>query len=331
VSGGRGSRLLARVLRGVRARLPGRAPYAQLASLVSAFDRDERAAEILCLGDSVLERVSHHDEDQRTLGRILADMMSSGPRLLPISGSGYHVEVFSALLRAVATMKHRPDIVVVPVNLRSFSPQWDLNPSYAFADELRALDAFVREPQRRVPSIPTMPRPSAIATRKWHETPVAYPSSTLHTVAEFQAVVANSGNTDPERLRQIFVYHYMHPLGPTHRKLAMWDALFRAVVEMRVRCIAYATPVNVDGGSEFAGAALAESVRASVKRFEHATSANARTGLTFLDLSELLDADDFFRRHEATEHLNANGRKKLAARLTDAIGAARAPWPPPAR
>lgn len=313
----RARQVIARVLD--RLRGPRSHPYPQLVALAEAFGATGRPPDVLCLGDSVLERVSHHDTDRRTLGEMLAASVGPGRTLLPISGSGYHVEVYRALLRSMAALRHRPTTVLVTVNVRSCSPQWDLNPRFAFGEELRAVDAFVRDPSASVPRIREDAPVSRAALRHWSAATVDYPGSTFRTVGEFQSAIGDGGGDDPVRLRRIFEYHYMHRLVRTHRKLTGWSATFDLLRDLGVRCVAYVTPINVEGGTRLVGDAFAAAVRANVAVFAEAMSARAHERLRFLDLSELLGEGDFFRRHEATEHINADGRRKLAARLVEAL------------
>ena len=69
-------------------------PYPALAKLAAGYDsRWKKGADILFLGDSVVERISWHDTDKRTLDQMTSDKLSSRKSLMCISRAAYHFNI----------------------------------------------------------------------------------------------------------------------------------------------------------------------------------------------------------------------------------------------
>lgn len=293
------------------ARLEG--PYAILKSLDDAYASGRRAPELLVLGDSVHYRVSRDDADRRTLSQMLSDRtLESGVHSLCLNYSAYHPGVFAALLGALSRMPDRPATVVLPINLRCFSPQWYLHPDHAFFEEIQILDKH--SPGQPIPEVSRQKNPASVEV--FDTTPVSYSDSPLTTVGQFRLVTRADSRSDYQeawRARQIAIFHYLYSLLPDHPRLLDAVEMIRRAAAMGIRPIVYLTPINHQQGTRAVGDRFASGVDANVAviRQELQSSVESANGL-FLDWSRLFDDRFFFHPGERTEHLNQAGRSRLA-------------------
>ena len=93
-----------------------------------ALDLHRKAGiETIHFGDSVQRTVSPKDRDSRTLHEMLQEAMGD-ERIGAVQGDSSSMEVYLACAQYLARMDHRPRRLLIPVNLRSFSMEWDPRP-----------------------------------------------------------------------------------------------------------------------------------------------------------------------------------------------------------
>jgi hypothetical protein len=309
-----------------RVAFPGSAgkPFPALAVIAAAYQRAAMAPPVVVFGDSVMERVSRDDTDQRPLGEMIAAALPR--RALILSQSAFNPSVYRALAAVLVRAAARPEQVVVPINLRSFSPQWDLHPAWQFGQELAAVENFLRD-SRRIPAIAdVLEGPDFF--RDYDAVPIKCTFSDCSTVGDFRRLVDSSPHTEEgrnARARQIFAFHYAYELTRDHRKLADLVRCIQLLTRAHIRTLVYLTPVNVEAGSRLAGAPWRSALRSNANVVLSAVGAAGSLGLSVLNWSEALPASHFFHDDLSTEHLNEHGRTKLAslvvAELERAAGA----------
>lgn len=292
-------------------------PYPALAKLATSYDSHLRkGAEILFLGDSVVERISWHDTDKRTLGQMTADALSNRNHMLCIAHAAYHFRIYYYLLNILRSTRNKPELVILPINMRCFSPQWDLNPSWQFEEEIRYLKAYPET--RKVPAI----RHNADAltfsdTERNQE--LDLPFTDLKRIGQFLDLIKNIPS-DPEgmfqRRKQIYIFHYLNPLQRDHRRLAYLGKILDLMNELNIRTILYITPMNYEGGRKHVGDGFMKIIRSNAAIIQgHILPWLGKGQIGFMDFQELLTPENFFHIDELTEHLNQFGRMKLAQAL----------------
>jgi hypothetical protein len=297
-------------------------PYPELAKLVSNYDSRRKAAEVLYLGDSVLERISWNDGDNRTLDRMLAGRLAGRKRLLCISHSAYHLKVFYHLLHILKRTRQKPELVIVPINMRSFSPQWDLNPAWQFDEEIDVLKKYSKTPGMKIPVL-GKPVDSVPLTGAEKLMEVKYPFTELNRLGEFYDLIKSNPSMEDEkrqRKKQIYIFHYLHPLSATHPKLQALPMIMELLRELHIGLLVYVTPINYQGGARFIGEGFIDVLRANIGVARDLIAQfTGRDAFRFLDLSEALSSEYFFHPDEATEHLNQDGRAQLAEKIANEI------------
>lgn len=305
-----------------------RITYSELQMLLANYD-GAAPADVLYFGDSVLLRVSRNDVEKSTLDQIFARKLAGKYGVLGIAHTAYHMLVYRELARVLQKTTHRPKVVVLPINLRSFSPQWDYHPSWQFLDEiaaarrywLKSAPIYIFENDTEIINTTLL--------RLYLATPVYYPETGLKTVGYFRNIIDTKPENEAQRtlrLQNIFRFHYMHELVASHRKIRALSDIIRLLNGLGVHVIAYVTPINWRAGEKYAGNMFVARVKSNVRLIKSKIdSACLGSMTTFADFSLLLDSDCFFGEDNSTEHLNEKGREILSDHLKeltpDLIGA----------
>lgn len=296
--------------------LPGSAgaPYPALSTLLKNYGPGGNPADILAFGDSVMMRVSKDDTDERHLAQMLEDALKPSS-FVALTRSAHHPAIYRGLLAALMTMPRAPKHIVLPINLRCFSPQWDANPDWQLSPELTALLTYHIHRHADLPPIPDVLQ-DAEAMQAYERMPVSYELSDIRTVGGFRDLVRNpAAEVQAERRKQIFIFHYTHRLATGHRRLQSlaWCAeASRLIAEP----VFYLTPINVEAGARIVGSRFVDIVRANAATVKEALQ---RRGVIVHDWSEGLPESAFFHEDTATEHLNQSGRGWLSAKIASAV------------
>ena len=284
-----------------------------------------RPLDVLVLGDSPWLWTAHQDTDTRTALEMFEQLLPAEISRHCIVGGGYHPGLFLAYLRALADAGRRfPRVVLLATNVRTFSPQWRYAPEYRF-DE--AMARVTRAGRSRVPWL-VRPDPARPGPLEEHAAVVHRSAfGPERTIGEYRALIAASPTTpveEHERRRVIFNFFYGEPAEETNPRLGQLRELAALVAARGARVVAYATPVNVEGGRELLGPGFDEHIRRESRLAEAALRDGAGEAMDWLPWVDAVPAADFFHRYEPSEHLAEAGRRWMVAGLVDAVQAARA-------
>jgi len=274
-------------------------------------------------GDSVLRKVGTNDTDRRTLPEMLES--DSQVKIYPVVHSAYNVDVFLRYVEYLARTDTRPRLVIVPLNLRSFSPEWDSRPEYQFELEKfvlssgRAAAAFSRPL-----SVFTDWFESPITTAQWLTSPVFDDHRAAGRVSDYQG--GDYAAVTEETMRRKIVFHYRYALDPAHRKLRSLDALADLAETSKIDVQWYVTPIDL----EFCESRLPGTREIVARNVSAIQAVLARHTMTALDLSDALPSAcfDWKDSRYPNEHLNEDGRHRLAAMLRSSLHSATAPPDP---
>lgn len=299
-------------------------PYPILSKLQKSYDTPwNRPANILYLGDSVLERTAREDSDTRTVDQMAADLLAGSYSLSCFSRPAYHMTVFYYLLAVLRSMRHQPQTVILPINMRSFSPQWDLNPAWQFEEEIAALKKYSET--RRI-SILRQNADALTFSERERLLELKYPFTNLRCLGQFLDVVDSRPTNTEEvfyRRKQIYIFHYLHTLSSSHRRLIYLEKILNLLSGTGIKLFTYITPINHQGGVRHVGNGFIDGIRANVLTVKNVISPYLQNGnICFLNFEEYLTSEYFFHPDELTEHLNQFGRLELAKIVTSNLGEA---------
>jgi hypothetical protein len=317
--------------------------YKDLAILLDAYNSPSCSREVLYLGDSVLLRTSHTDTDSSPLWQMVSDRLAPAYETCCICARAYNPQIYHHMLNVLSVTLHRPRLVIVSVNLRCFSPQWDFNPEWQFSRELQILESFIARRQESVPGAVTGPTNRVTTTghtgslqeanEAFRQIPVQYVGTPFNRVGDFLEVIESTPKSEIDKLqrsRTIFTFHYAYKLTAENRKLCYLKSLIGLTRALGMSLIIYFTPINYIAGEKLLGRSFSEILSSNLATLkaevEDAGTVTEKGGhrstwdMTVVDLSCTLSPEHFFHENDPTEHLNENGRRSLADILSEVAG-----------
>jgi hypothetical protein len=277
--------------------------------------------DVVVFGDSCWVTVGRHEEDRRPLPEVLQAELRPDLVLHAAVGGGYHPVLQQAFVHLVDRSPARP-VIVLPM-LQRMRTAWRLHPMYRFTEQaaiLEQVDATM--PVRSVRTVGH--RPTAAEFAAFDATPMSTWAGDL-TVGEHRNPLRSrgSGLTDAERLRLLYAYHHGEALEPGGEALLQLRELGRRLRDLGAPVVAFQEPVPVDVGEELFGPPFRQRIVDNFTLMDEALTAGF-PGLPVLQTGLAFAREEFIDPSDATEHLNASGRLRLARLLADAVRAASA-------
>jgi acetyl esterase/lipase len=280
--------------------------------------------DIVYFGDSTLSL----PEGEVTTGEILQELLPDYV-VGEISHPAYGLDLYLNYIKYIVRSNHHPDTIIVPINMRSFSPEWDMRPAYQFEKETKILTLGV--PLSRMFFRPLkvfgLFHPP-ISQSQFENAPVYDGDTLVGTVKDFEGETASeqlqgdAGNVyrqvkleDDEKAEDILKYHYMFGLKPDHRKLKAMLRIAELADKNDMHVIFYITSVNYLLGERFLGSAFSERLAANIEVVQSLLAANRTANMTVLDLGFGLEAYAFVDM----EHLTEIGKEYVAEQVAQAI------------
>lgn len=90
-------------------------------------------ADIIYFGDSTINWAAKSDVNEEDVGLLQRLLPQS--RVAKITHASYQMDVYKAYAEYIVRKGYHPKVVIIPINLRSFSPEWDKQPLWQFEKE----------------------------------------------------------------------------------------------------------------------------------------------------------------------------------------------------
>ncbi len=267
------------------------------------------SADVVLMGESVLNFVGPDDADTRTLARMVADGLP-GLTTLALHGGGYHAELLTEYVRLLATGTSRPKVVVVPLWLRGRLRPWIEHPRFGHVEAMRRLrELEPTTPPWRVRG--SLRRETAADFERYYALPYA---SLLgeRSIGDYARPLKGAGMDPAERLRVLYAFHHGASVLP--EGLVAVTALGEALRDLGCATFAYETPVSVQTGERVLGPDFRSTVT------ENFAAMGKAFGGDVIETGTAFGEDAFIDPADGSEHLNERGRTQLAAILLEQIG-----------
>ena len=301
--------------------------FSRLLRNFSSFFTNGNHPKLLIFGDSVAEWVARDDVLQKTLKELFIEQGRNFADTFVVSGRAFHTEIYFQYCRVLSKLPIPPRLVLIPINLRSFSPSWDLNPEFQYLEHIDKLKAKCEGRisfQLGVHSI----SPTEILIFK--SIPLEYPGKPLLTVGDFHQISKDKplSDTHPQwkvRLDHVFAFHYMFPIYKQNRKLISLCNMVELLRDMQTKVLLYITPINFEAGQKYVGNQFLELVNENIQTI---TDALHERGISVegdyekqigfcANFAFSYPSSGFSTPHNSTEHLRFDERLSLSNRLMD--------------
>lgn len=275
-------------------------PFPELKQLQETLDTEQP---FIFFGDSVNRHYAKNDTDKRSIAEMLDDKLAQS--VTGISFYAYHSELYLEFIKYIhRTVPDKKVTILVPINLRSFSPEWDLRPNYQFLKEKYALNGYPYWRQFNFKQY------EIINKATFEQTPILYKNKKIGVVARLEKILPTVARDTS--LQYGFIYHYMQAIPSDHRKIKALGEITRYSKSTNLDIRFYFTPIDY---------MLAEKIgiqdfRAQVSRNKKAIQEGLNDSvIEIVDLSLLLDSTQFDFEKIPNEHLNQYGKVALVNRL----------------
>lgn len=275
-------------------------PFAEFKQLQEALKTEHP---FIFFGDSVNRHYAKNDSDKRSIADMLDAKLEQS--VTGISYYAYHSELYLEFIKYICkTVPDKKVVVLIPINLRSFSPEWDLRPNYQFLKEKYALNGYPYWRYLNFKQYKIIPKTT------FNTTPILYNNKEIGDVASLERMLPTAERDTS--LQYGFIYHYMQTIPSDHRKIKALKEIAHYYKNSNLELQFYFTPIDY---------MLAEKV--GVEDFRIKVTQNKRSiqkglkdsGIKIVDLSFLLDSTQFDYEKIPNEHLNQFGKKELISQL----------------
>lgn len=274
--------------------------------------------DVLYVGDSTVTQYAPADDDKRSAPAYLSEQLADRD-VSSYVHPAYDMRCFSAIASFLANQTNRPRNIVVPVNLRSFSPGWQRYPDYSFDRERRCLknDSYFAR-AFHIPFDVFYQAPNDLAA--YNAFPVFEQGNAVGTIASLRKEWRTADET--RQLEISALMSYLQPVRDDHRLFAAIRDLIHTCEAADIELLVYVTPVDVETGDACTGGRVSAAAQAIVKEV---SAICAEADVTLFDWSEAFPASYFIVGTGSIEdHLNETGRRALAGRIAEVLQSGRA-------
>lgn len=286
-------------------------------SAMSLQNYKKAHTDVLYFGDSTLHYVNIVDQNKTPLYEKVSEKIS--PLTLGVMmHDSYQSEIELAYLREMVKQKYFPKYVIIPINLRSFSPEWDLRPGFQFPDEKVYLDYIHTPLEIFLPFFENfqVPEMNASDQRAYLNADVYNGDKIIGKAPQMEDTTHVDKYSD--RLKQLTTYFYMYRLHKEHRKVQALIRIAELLKNSKTKVIFYITPIDIDTGNKYVGSDFEKRISENSSLLVSLLQDDA----TVINLSKTLHTKDFSWKAEGwytNEHLLESGREFLSSKIADII------------
>jgi hypothetical protein len=284
-------------------------------SLLQTFNLHQ--TDVLYFGDSSV--ILYGSQDKNTAGIDLLFQAKTGLSVCSIASPGYSAVLYSEYLHLLDKTRYQPRLVIIPINLRSFTGSSVRRPAlnfplrqiyirYRSTGKIELLDylkyRFLGLEER--------------LTENWKDMPVVYDGNYLGThrsiqddcrIPEILDYRPDREHLYAQQLGKKFMYHYMAPVDSNDAMFSYLDETIRYLKKRGIPVLCYLTPVNFGDGRKYAGEAF---TKRNEKNIAVIGQFMKERDVAFLDLATSLDPTYFVDKRDVYEHLDFKGRDFVA-------------------
>lgn len=295
--------------------------FAELTKLDS-FLKD--GTDVIVFGDSVSHYTNATYTDVRTIGEMLQSIAPSEMKVELISYGAYHTRIYEAFSQYICAQQVKPETVVIPINLRQFSPAWDSRPEYQFEKQISILKAKTRKNTvatfiNRFNNLFGNAAASNLAKEEvaFNDLPIFYWDTQIATVKDIEkkSVPIIQEETDLI-IKQGLISQYLYHLKPENQNISALTNISKNYAGCGIKLIVYITPLDYEAGTKYIGEDFKKIVDLNIDTL--LTSSNLK-GVSVLNLVYDLPHERFSIVLIPNEHVDALGKMYIAEKIAQSI------------
>jgi len=271
--------------------------------------------DILFLCDSTNFAYSLQDTDKRSGSQMLQSVIPER-QILTLDHGAFNMDIYLAFCRYIGRSRNKPDTIIIPINMHSFSPGWDQRPNWQFEQERFLLDYPLLRSFFKPLAVFKAVSTNEISPDRYNRTKVYCDDEPVGTVQEFDFQSTDPNSVTDEQIRKKCILQYMYPLRPDHRKLRSMLEIVATLNSVGVKPLFYIVPLDMETGEKHLPGRFCRRVRTNV---ELVKTLLRNHNVEPLDLSQSIAAAHFSWTIYPNEHLDQYGRSFVANCLAKAL------------
>ncbi len=282
-------------------------------------NRLQKNADFIYFGSSAVYWTYPKDKNGKTIGDYLHDLLPEYTIADASMNSG-KMDLYLAAIQYMIRTAHHPKLVIIPIELRSFSPLWDRHTDYQYDRE-----KFYFKHGSIV--LDMLYRPLAIDRRiKPSLTSTDYRRSKLYNGDEYIGDVEDfvSGpflTYSEEHLKKAIEARYMLKIPEDHHIIKDMAAIVRLLRDADIPVLFYITPIDHQTGEQYWEDLFDERIQKNIHTIQ---AALAKEGEQLFNIAFSLDQTEFTWRQDPdfnymNEHLSEPGKRHVARLLVKPI------------
>lgn len=268
---------------------------------------------IVYLGDSTITSFSNNDTNKRPISALLEDRIKQ--KVTPVTHSAYHLGIYKDYVEYILE-NYTPEEIIIPINMRSFSPEWDTRPGYQFIKESFLLNngRIGRMFYSPLSTYTSMFR--ATNEHAWLNSQVFDNDILIGKVVDFENATYLK-NSSVSNMKNKIIFHYRYKLTSNHRKISALRNICSVAKQNNIKVIFYVTPIDID----YVDSVYPGTADLIVNNIKVVLQVINSYGLNAIDMSHSIPSDYFDWRVNTypNEHLNEKGRIYVADLLSSAM------------
>jgi len=268
-------------------------------------------ADVVMFGSSVNWWTAEEDTDKRKISEML-DSLLPNEKVIDISHGAYHSEVYLEFVKFISKNKAEKPAIIVPINLRYFSPKWDLRPQYQFIKERYEIAG--------IPYLINFKNYKKISKDEYLSHPVYLHEKQIGNIENFKRKNQQDEN---ETMCNGFILHYLQLLHSNHKKLTALKDIVEICNKHEIDLLMYIIPIDIMKAERLNINTFKRTVLENISVIKNSLKEES---VEVLDLSFYLKSENFNYNLMPNEHLNMYGRKKIAERIKQKLNQLKSEW-----
>jgi len=297
---------------------------------------DQEILPLLFLGDSVVTSYGACDSGKERIDELIHNLL--GKEMISISYAGYNMEVYESYVNLVNGRRNPPEVVVIGINLRTFSYDGAIKPASRWVTKRLYLATLDQGFQYLVSHIATYIKYRFLKAAKklesdFLELPFISEGKNYGSVKDIYKKIeipdtlecTKNENKYPAQLALSFRYNYMFDMDSQHPFFKNLNNLNTTLKKAGSKLVVYLTPLNFEDGDKYVGESFTLKVEKNLNVIREFLKVQ---NITYLDLSHISNKDQFIDKKHACEHLNFEARQNVSLAIVqylDSLGPKSAP------
>lgn len=273
----------------------------------------EEQPDIIYMGDSVLLRTGE-EENQTPLKDLVVEHLKPCETRV-VSHPAYHSTVYRAYIEYIAGQPDRSQMVIIPINLRAFSPSWAERPEWQF-DELLIVGREGRNPLFHFWL--ALKASSNLSPAEYSSLPVYYQNQKFAVIGDFP--ILTEYDMPPEEIAPFnagqMKMDYMYSIDPSQDRIIDLVRLVEVSKENNIPIQLYYTPIDFERGVSLNGEEFRRQVEHNIEEINNLL---LPYDVEPLNLAFDLPFEEFSSEVYINEHLFFEGRDYVSSQLKQAI------------